>query len=161
MIKKRIYKYKCQICKIEIESNDLFVVNHTTKTGNKVLKRYHEQCYKTQQIKKKEKDNFYKYIKDNFFNVSIPTLFFTDMASIDCNFKDALDCCIDINLVGIIARKDFKNDRSKTKYIIEVIKSNINKYIDKKNSIHVNEEISHDFLDRKRYKYRSSINFNF
>jgi hypothetical protein len=161
-MKKTIHKYKCKICKSLIEPNDLFVVNHITKSGNKSIQRFHEDCYKKQQINKKEKDKFYKYIEDNFFNICIPTLFFADISKIkgNCSYNDILDCCIDIDLIGIISKKDFKNDRVKTKYIIEVIKSNINKYMDKKMKMDMEYYISHNFLDRSKYKYKTSMDLN-
>lgn len=151
-----VRKFKCGICKILIDDN-LHEINHMTKSGREIKKRYHKCCYEKQQLDIAEKDNFYKYISDNFFNISIPQRFFHLMADIKCSYKNILDCCQKIDLVNIISGKTFQNDRVKVVYIIEVIKSNINKYMqDKTEQINQSDNVIDVFIERNNTNVRGN-----
>lgn len=133
-------KFKCLLCKNKIEETP-YIIETTSKTGKKTIKRYHKQCFLTSTIKRQQKDDFYKYIQENFFPIVIPTTLFIEMSMIKCNYDDILECCRVINLVEIISKIEFNNDMSKSKYIAVVIRNHINTYVEKK---HINEVCEDD-----------------
>ena len=139
--------YICKICKQNIYS-DLFEKTNISKSKRKYIYRYHKSCYDNNIRLQAEKDEFFQYIKTNFFNVSIPKIIFVEFSNFNCSYKDLLECCHYIDLINTINKKSFANDFNKSKYIIAVIKNNINTYI--KNNINIPNNNNHEivFLNR-------------
>jgi len=151
---------KCKKCGIEINEDE---IKHKLSSGYRC-----DQCHKFVEKEKKEWGNLYDYLKEKYFIKIVPTTIIKELKETrkDFNYETILNCfkSIENNLLKYYQQKEFNNDYQRSKYIMSVLRSNIDGFFKKQLKNNKEEEnIKHmddfEFFKNKK-EYIPSENYD-
>lgn len=137
-------KYKCCICKLEIEIDPIQMQRIKkgevvySKKGVPFLDYYHSECYNIKlqkELSHKQWCDLYEYIKRTYFKCKLPKLMICQLQGYRKHFNSTViqECLefIEPNVIGYMNNIDFKTDDQRSNYIIAALSANINSFYER------------------------------